>query len=389
MMRAWINMKTIFKTVLLFLPLLYSLLKLKGDPRFYTVFILVYSLLAGFSFFSRNKKYSGILLQIGVSYIFLDLSFHNVDFRLFFKSFRSIDPRFFFLVLVTTFVSLYIRAFKWKYLLHHIRPVHVMSLFKTILVGFMVNAIFPARLGEVYRAYMLSRLERLSKSTVFATVVLERVFDGLVIGLGLVYIFLLNIIHQKLFYKAGFIGIGFYILAILLLLVFYFSKKPVIRLISRVLFFLSRELKAKLFSLLDLFYEGLHIFRHFPNLLVFIFFTIVTWSVITANTYFYLASMNMFPLLHGFCSPVLFSLLLTGLLAIGVTIPSGPGAIGPFQASILFCFYLVDPAFLKVHTLEYNQIASFSMYCWVLQVLLQIAAGGAVFLREKMSLKME
>lgn len=380
-------MKKTLQIFLLSVPLLYSLLKLREDAGFYILFCFLYSLFILFWLVFQNRDYYRFLLQTGVSYIFLDLSFHKVDFGVFLSSFRQIDLKYAALIVLTIFLSMFIRAYKWKYLLRPVKKVRTGSLFKTIIAGFMVNAIFPARLGEVYRAYMLSRLEKISKSTVFATVVLERVFDGLVIGLGLVFIFLLNVIRQKVFYRAGFLGIGFYVLAILLLLLFYYRKTALMRLGKKFLFFLSKPLKERIFSLLEMFYEGLHIFRHFPSLIIFIFFTFLTWAVVTVNTHFYLASMDLFRLLGNGVSPFLFSLLLTGILVIGISIPSGPGAVGPFQASILFCFFLINPDFIKAGTREYNLIASFSVYCWVSQVIIQTAAGAFVLAREKMKLK--
>ncbi|MDD5065673.1 MAG: lysylphosphatidylglycerol synthase transmembrane domain-containing protein [bacterium] len=382
-------MKKALKAGLLLLPVLYSLIRLKADTGFYIFFCAVYASFCLLSCFIRNADFFKYLVQIGISYIFLDISFHNVDFSLFFRSFRLIDMRIFLLVLVTTFLSLYIRAYKWKYLLQHIKPVRIKSLFNTIIVGFMVNSIFPARLGEVYRAYMLSRLEKISKSSIFATVVLERVFDGLVIGIGIVYIFLLNIIHHKIFYQAGLIGLGFYVAAILFLLVFYFRKNALVRIMKRLLFFIPGKIRARIFSLLDLFYEGLHIFKNIRNLLLFTIFTILTWAVIIFNMYLFLESMKIFQYIPISFNPLVFSILMTGLLAIGISIPSGPGAIGPFQASILFSFFLVNAHYVKTGTYEYNLIASFSMYCWISQVIIQIAAGLVVLAREKMTLKME
>ena len=47
------------------------------------------------------------------------------------------------------------------------------------MIGFMANNLFPFRIGEFIRACVLARHERLSKTTVFATVVVERVVDML------------------------------------------------------------------------------------------------------------------------------------------------------------------------------------------------------------------
>ncbi len=340
-----------------------------------------------FYYIYRNENFINYLIQIGISYIFLDLSFHKVDFKLFINAFRLIDIRIFILIVIVYFISTYFRAFKWSYLFHHIKKVKIVSLFKTTLVGFMVNSIYPARIGEIYRAYMLSRLEKINKSTILGTIVLERLFDGVVVGLGIIYIFLLNIIHNKVFYKVGLLGIIVYFAAICSILLFYFRKVFIIKLINILLFFLKKKVKKKIFNLLDSFYHGLHILKNLPNLLMFTLYTIITWVIIVFSMYLYIQSMNIFQIISVPINPFIFSLLLTGMLAIGVSIPSGPGAVGPFQASILFTFFLINKNFMKSNSYEYNVIASFSMYMWLSQVMLQIISGVFVLFKEKIKIK--
>ena len=56
----------------------------------------------------------------------------------------------------------------------------------------MANFLFPARAGEVVRAFVVGRREGVSKSAAFATIVLERLFDGfaILVFLGLAPFFL-------------------------------------------------------------------------------------------------------------------------------------------------------------------------------------------------------
>jgi glycosyltransferase 2 family protein len=49
-----------------------------------------------------------------------------------------------------------------------------------VVIGYMGNNIYPFRAGEVLRAYVLRRREQVPMSGSLATVIVERVFDGLV-----------------------------------------------------------------------------------------------------------------------------------------------------------------------------------------------------------------
>ena len=86
------------------------------------------------------------------------------------------------LLLVVLSVPAYIgavwfRALRWRHLTN---PVAVMPrgiLYTATSVGFMVNNLFPLRIGEVVRAWVLARDQKVSASSILGTVFLERVLD--------------------------------------------------------------------------------------------------------------------------------------------------------------------------------------------------------------------
>ncbi|MBU1077152.1 MAG: flippase-like domain-containing protein [Spirochaetes bacterium] len=379
--------RSIFKSILLGLPIIYSFIRIKTDPRFYIIVSIIFFIIILLYNIFKNKNFLSYCIQIGISFIFLDLILHNIDHKQFLNAFGLIDLKITLLIIGTIFISLLLRAYKWKFLFPGHKELKVSSLFKTVIAGFMVNSILPARAGEVYRAFFLHKLEKISKSKIMGTVVLERVFDGLVVGIGIIFILLLKIIPDKMFYRVGFLGLGVYLFAIVTLVIFYFNKKFVMKIFKKVFFFLSKILMDKLIIMMDRFYEGFHIFKNLKNLIIFILYTVLVWLVICVTDYLFLYSMDIFTIFPMAISPVMFTLLLVCLLVLGVSIPSGPGAIGPFHASIFFAFYLVNPAFVKVNTYEYNVIASLSMYIWIFQIIIFVISGVYVITREHIKLK--
>ncbi len=73
----------------------------------------------------------------------------------------------------------WLRALRWRHLTDAIQPMPRASLFRAVAVGFMANNIFPLRIGELVRIGYLARETRTPSAAVLATVVLERVLDGL------------------------------------------------------------------------------------------------------------------------------------------------------------------------------------------------------------------
>jgi uncharacterized protein (TIRG00374 family) len=80
-----------------------------------------------------------------------------------------------------------IRALRWKVLLAPVRlDTSLRSRFAGVSIGFMANNILPARVGEFARAYALSRLEPVSATAAFGTLVVERFMDGVILLLFLI-----------------------------------------------------------------------------------------------------------------------------------------------------------------------------------------------------------
>ena len=385
------QMKNIIKNILLFLPIIYSIIKLRSDIYFYIISSIIYLVLSLFYFIYKNKNYYSYILQVVISCIFLDLTFHNIDFKLFINNFTLINIKMLIIIIFLLLFGFFLRAYKWRYLLDHIKPIRVISLFKAVIVGYMMNSILPARAGEVYRAFFLNKLEKISKSSVFGTIVLERVFDGLSIGICIIYVLLINIIQEELVYRAGIIGIGVYIFAIIFIVIFYFKKDVVVKIMKKVLFFFPSQLMKKIMEFLNSFYEGLHIFRNLKRLIFFTLFTIIMWVLFLYTNYLFLESMGMFQIINSAVSQINFTILMVVCIAIGVSIPSAPGAVGPFQFSIFMAFSSVIPALAKSQEASYdgNLVASFSMYIWLVSILIVVILGFYILTREHVKLKIK
>src|SRR4029453_4661166 len=81
-----------------------------------------------------------------------------------------------------------LRAIRWRVILEPVSPdVPIGPLWRATAVGMMVNNIYPARLGEIARAYALTReTNRVSLTSAVASLAVDRVFDALTLMLLLV-----------------------------------------------------------------------------------------------------------------------------------------------------------------------------------------------------------
>jgi uncharacterized membrane protein YbhN (UPF0104 family) len=72
-------------------------------------------------------------------------------------------------------------------------------MFPITTIGYMGNNVYPARAGEVLRAVILKRKEGVSVSASLATIIVERIFDGVVM---LAFVFV-NFLWLRRQYSAG------------------------------------------------------------------------------------------------------------------------------------------------------------------------------------------
>ena len=128
-----------------------------------------------------------LLIGIVVSAFFLYLALRGIDWDAFAEAFRGI--RYVYLVPAVFFTMLghYSRAHRWKYMMLPIRRLPIAPLWSATAIAFMVNNLFPARIGEFVRAVAIGRSQGVSKSASFATIVYERVLDVFVLIILLWY----------------------------------------------------------------------------------------------------------------------------------------------------------------------------------------------------------
>src|SRR4051812_8238909 len=126
---------------------------------------------------SRVRPILILLLMVGL----LAFSFRNANLRGVWTETRRADGLPLLLALATTFGTYALRAFRWQYLLAPLGRTRFSVAFRATVIGFAASFLLPARAGEVIRPYVLARKENLSGPAAFATIILERLLDVLVV----------------------------------------------------------------------------------------------------------------------------------------------------------------------------------------------------------------
>jgi uncharacterized protein (TIRG00374 family) len=267
-----------------------------------------------------------LIIGILVSLVFLYLAFRKVDWSELWQALEGANYWFIIPNVLLGIFSMWMRAFRWKYMVDPVKKVGLGRLFSSVMIGFMANNILPARLGEFVRAYSLGTKECISKSASFATIVVERLFDGISI-LFILWITLLLFPFPDWVKKASNLFLVMN-LGILSLLIFLEIKTESTRKFLQYIFrFLPHKLSTKAEEILLKFISGLKVFRDISSLIWILAWSILIWLVIGISNYFIFLVFDLHP-------PIQASFILLVIVSLGVMLPASPGFVGTFQ---FFC----------------------------------------------------
>ncbi len=70
-----------------------------------------------------------------------------------------------------------VRVLRWRALLTSVKPLTLMQSGENLIVGYAVNNVLPARLGEIFRADFLCRRHGVARSAALGCVIVERLHD--------------------------------------------------------------------------------------------------------------------------------------------------------------------------------------------------------------------
>lgn len=209
-----------------------------------------------------------------------------------------------------------LQGWRWSLLLTPVAQVPVMKSIRAIYVGLFANEIIPFRAGEAIRCYMQSRWTRLPFSVVVASAIIERIFDGLwlVIGLFAVIRFVRDL--PKHFVQGG------YVLAVIVLVG------------AGVLFVAMLQKNWALRSLSN---EGWqkHLRVLIEDLNLIGFSKYLAYSALMSLPYLLMQAVVIWAMMHAYeledTSPSI-AIVMMVLLRLSSAVPQAPGNLGAFQA---------------------------------------------------------
>jgi uncharacterized protein (TIRG00374 family) len=311
-------------------------------------------------------------LSLAISAVFLFFAARGVDWAEAARSLARVNYWYVVPMIAATVWTLYIRAQRWRVLLRPVGTPSMRNLVAATNIGFMANMVLPLRMGEVIRPVMLSRKENEPLGGILATIVLERVFDLLMVvllfGVSATLVGVSDTLRQWGYRLCGIAvimggGVAFV----------RWQEALALRLLHAVL----RPLPTKIAEPVEHFFGGfvkaLEILDSPRTFLEIVSWSLFLWVVIVSVQASALLAFDLpVPLL-------LASIVVTAITAIAVSAPSAPGYIGAFQLGCTLA--------LAIFSVQKDQAFAFSIVLHLSQFVAVIGAGLYSLAREGLSLK--
>jgi len=124
------------------------------------------------------RRPAKVALGLAVSAVALYLAVRRVHWPDFAHALAHVEPRYVAYTALVMMANLLVRARRWQLLLRPVTPARwVRDSFTCYAIAYMANMLLPLRPGEVLRPYLLGRKLGVEKTPLFATVLLERLWD--------------------------------------------------------------------------------------------------------------------------------------------------------------------------------------------------------------------
>jgi uncharacterized protein (TIRG00374 family) len=276
------------------------------------------------------------------------------------------------------YAILWVRARRWGILLRPLGSVNEWLLYKMTLLGFLANYLLPARMGELLRAIFLGSRTGNSASSIFGTVVVERLLDlGSILLVFFIVTFSAPFLDEEKALKEalqatafGLVLVGAGMTAFLWLL--KVRREETIGIFSKTLGKILPKLSSKLVNLLSSFSQGLEVPRGRRDLGEIAIWTIAIWTL-SATVVFLVSESLGLGLAWGACWFVLV------VLGLGVSLPSAPGFIGTFHYAAM--------ASVMAYGVGKTEALSFALLLHAICILPVMVLGLPVLWAEGMGLR--
>ncbi|MCV6607977.1 MAG: flippase-like domain-containing protein [Campylobacterales bacterium] len=293
------------------------------------------------------KKLVKLTIFIGIIYYLLK----DINFSEILKAFESYSILWSFIVMLSVVLSDYFLSLRWQFLTKF--KISLMASFEAIGISAFLNFILPAKTGELSKIVYLKKFYKFRSSNATAILVMERVFDVLILGI-ITLIMALYLLEIE-----G--AVRYSLITVLVVLLFFamLRSKGVRKLIRFIPNQKLRHFVFRTFKHTFLISEKKDLMKNF-------FYSLLVWMSYFLTVYLFLVYVA------GFMLTLQQVFIIFVISSVAMSIPLLPGGIGTYQAGVVFALGIYgigkEEALLAGILLQiYNLVPSFIVAVYIIE----------------------
>ena len=273
---------------------------------------------------NKSLRFSLIALGVFASATFLWLSFRNTDIAEIRTTLASANPYWVVPFLLLLFGFYWLKSRRWRDLLSPTRSLRSADLFPAVMIGYAGTAVLPMQMGELVRAFVVSRKQSMSYALVLGSIGIERVFDFLSVLaiLGVVLVAGENI--PQAMRMAGYVVATGCLIALTLTTLLVTQTEMILRFIRTAFGWLPKRFVQKTLEQMRQISMGFQVLRHPQVLIAVAVNSLVQWLLMGGCILFSLWAFDID------VPPTAAAMVLVATI-IGVSLPTSPGYVGNIQ----------------------------------------------------------
>lgn len=316
------------------------------------------------------------IVGLAISTLLLLLAARNVQLAEIAPVLQQASLSYLALAAALSILAIWLRAYRWRYLIPRSESMKTANLFTATMIGFMGNNVLPLRVGDLARAYIAAKKEHVTVTAMLATVIIERLLD----------VFAILTMLSVLFFQISFprwINSGFLVmltLAVLFWLGLLLMNNQAAMVSGWFCRLLPRAHAQRLAGVLESFFEGLAAMKSKKRLLLAILLSVPIWCAYALAVYVALHACRI-------DVPFAASWVVLAFVGIGVSLPSAPGFVGTYQfftVAALTLFSVDQQRAFGFSLLQHlSQYIPVTLFGWLLLIKEQMSLGDLVAFRNK------
>lgn len=291
---------------------------------------------------AENKVRSRIFFIVTnlISLVFLIWALHGLSWSRLRHDVIHLDFRWVAVGLVADVLVYLWQGWRWNLVLRPIQAISSWQATRSIYVGLFANEVLPLRAGELIRCFLQAKSSDIPVSVVLASALIERIFDGFWLILGLLITVRYVRLPRQIVFGAVMLGILLLICGILMAFAMFWKQQA-----------LDRLLDAKWLSWVHVLIEDLHLIGH-SRYLYYAWLASLPYLLFQVVPIY--AFMQAYRPLKELHLGVAFTVMI--ILRLVAVIPQAPGNLGAYNA-----FTVVG---LRLFAVPSQIAKSFSLMLW-------------------------